>query len=150
MQAGQYHSAAEVLGGLYCAAITLFPQNNDPKNFNQISVKFEKLWEAFRDHPEGFFPMDLKNENMFNENVEIIVNNLKKIHMENVQQRKYKQGQILENFRYQENVRRSKSMGDLKEAEKKLSIKAQDTNFHELKSKIIRSKSAENIQTNFY
>jgi hypothetical protein len=67
MQSGQYHSAGEVLGGLYCAAITLFPEGNDPKNFDQIAPKFQAMWEAFKANPENFFPLSEADRGRFQE-----------------------------------------------------------------------------------
>ncbi|MDR1173427.1 MAG: hypothetical protein LBK24_01375 [Puniceicoccales bacterium] len=58
MQSGQYHSAGEVLGGLYTSALTL---TGDPnvKNFDAIAPKFKTMWEALRDYPEDFFSLEL-------------------------------------------------------------------------------------------
>jgi hypothetical protein len=75
MQSGQYHSAGEVLGGLYCAALTLAydptkaagPDNLDPKDFDQIAPKFQAMWQAFKANPENFFPLSEADRGRFQE-----------------------------------------------------------------------------------
>ncbi|MDR1528239.1 MAG: hypothetical protein LBS22_01470 [Puniceicoccales bacterium] len=62
MQSGQYHTASEVLAGLYCAALNVCPKSfrhpslspiTDPKAFGE---RFEKLCAAFQSTPAAFFP----------------------------------------------------------------------------------------------
>lgn len=51
MQSGEYHSAAEVLGGLYSAAQVLC------KGIKAVDVKkYEQLFTEFARKPDGFFP----------------------------------------------------------------------------------------------
>ncbi|MDR2806610.1 MAG: hypothetical protein LBB11_00425 [Puniceicoccales bacterium] len=88
MQSGQYHSAAEVLGGLYCAAITLFPEGNDPSDFNQIAPKFRKMWEAFKEHPEDFFPLSDEEKLKLSAQTPNIIKVLQNYHIELIEARK--------------------------------------------------------------
>ncbi|MDR2628659.1 MAG: hypothetical protein LBC30_01535 [Puniceicoccales bacterium] len=62
MQSGQYHTASEVLAGLYCAALNVCPQSfrypstspvTDPKAFGE---RFERLCAVFQSNPVAFFP----------------------------------------------------------------------------------------------
>jgi hypothetical protein len=88
MQSGQYHSAGEVLGGLYCTAITLFPEGNDPKNFDQIAPKFQKMWEALQAQPENFFPLSGDDKKKLNEQAPGIIKNLQEQHRETIKGRR--------------------------------------------------------------
>lgn len=55
MQSGQYHTAGEVLGGLFIAAI----ENSGEKlTIEQTYSRFEALMHAFAEHPENFFAMN--------------------------------------------------------------------------------------------
>ncbi|MDR0740117.1 MAG: hypothetical protein LBF34_00170 [Puniceicoccales bacterium] len=104
MQSGQYHSAGEVLGGLYCAALTLAydptkaagPDNLDPKNFDQIAPNFQAMWQAFKANPENFFPLSRGDRGRFQEQgpdgkpqgpIQDIVKNLQRQHKKTVERR---------------------------------------------------------------
>jgi hypothetical protein len=79
MQSGQYHSAGEVLAGLYNSALTLA---DDPNigNFDVIAPNFKKMWEAFRDRPEDFYPLTDENKARLNEKSPQIIQELQKQH----------------------------------------------------------------------
>lgn len=57
MQSGQYHTAAEVLGGLYCAGLKLIdsPISDDPDTFRE---NFDLLCQALQKCPEAFVPFN--------------------------------------------------------------------------------------------
>jgi hypothetical protein len=61
MQSGQYHTASEVLAGLYCAALNVCPVS-DPlshppaTDVEAFGERFERLCTAFQSNPAAFFP----------------------------------------------------------------------------------------------
>ncbi|MDR2371716.1 MAG: hypothetical protein LBD60_01050 [Puniceicoccales bacterium] len=109
MQSGQYHSAGEVLGGLYCAALTLAHDSNlDPKNFDQIAPKFQAMWQAFKANPEDFFPLSPDDSKKFKERgpdkepkgvIQGIVKNLQGQHKKAVERRHDEAMETLETLR---------------------------------------------------
>jgi hypothetical protein len=64
MQSGQYHTASEVLAGLYCAALNVCPANNPSHppatDMQAFGERFEKLCVAFQSNPAAFFPAPLQ------------------------------------------------------------------------------------------
>jgi hypothetical protein len=99
MQSGQYHSAAEVLGGLYCAAITLSPDGNDPKDFDQIAPKFRIMWTHLQSNPENFFPLSQSDRDKLNEQTPGIIKGLQRQHNQTIAGRKEQGMETLETLR---------------------------------------------------
>lgn len=56
MQSGQYHTAAEVLGGLFIGALS--SHEGDNQDFRDITRRFENLMIAFSDDPGRFFALN--------------------------------------------------------------------------------------------
>jgi hypothetical protein len=62
MQSGQYHTASEVLAGLYCAALNVCPIIGDPPSHppatdvTAFGERFGRLCAAFQSAPAAFFP----------------------------------------------------------------------------------------------
>ncbi|MDR1595579.1 MAG: hypothetical protein LBR91_01480 [Puniceicoccales bacterium] len=55
MQSGQYHTASEVLAGLYCVALNLCGDQS-AMDVTKFGENFEKLCVAFQSDPAKFFP----------------------------------------------------------------------------------------------
>jgi len=55
MQSGQYHTAAEVLGGLFIAMRGLTTEEAKNIDIKETYVLFSRLMKDFADHPERFF-----------------------------------------------------------------------------------------------
>ncbi|MDR2806611.1 MAG: hypothetical protein LBB11_00430 [Puniceicoccales bacterium] len=87
MQAGQYHSAGEVLEGLYASAIILCLDNDDLEQTKQMFPQFELMLEAFKAHPEDFFPLSNEEKSKLNKEAPNIIKALQKHHMEVVKER---------------------------------------------------------------
>ncbi|MDR2812428.1 MAG: hypothetical protein LBB05_01380 [Puniceicoccales bacterium] len=121
MQSGQYHSAAEVLGGLYCAALTLAydptkaagPDNLDPKDFDQIAPKFQQMWQALQAHPENFFPLSNADKASLGNNSTGIIETLQKGHKETVEERKGEGREILETIQERDQRPQQKLAGEI-------------------------------------
>jgi hypothetical protein len=57
MQSGQYHTASEVLAGLYCAALNVYnPPHPSATDVEAFGERFERLCAAFQSNPAAFFP----------------------------------------------------------------------------------------------
>ena len=58
MQTGQYHTAGEVLGGLFIAARALCTDETDNKDIQKTYQMFAGLMKELSTHPEQFFAVD--------------------------------------------------------------------------------------------
>jgi hypothetical protein len=85
MQSGQYHSAAEVLGALYSAAVTLL--SDELRSADKMLSEFGKLLNSFRDNPELFFPMEKEDIEAFREKAPGAIAKLQMQHMCNIRER---------------------------------------------------------------
>jgi hypothetical protein len=56
MQSGQYHTAAEVLGGLFIGALS--SHEGDNQDFRDVTRRFENLMIALSDDPSRFFALN--------------------------------------------------------------------------------------------
>ncbi len=78
MQAGQYHTAGEVLGGLFIAARSLCSPEEERTNIKETYALFEKLMEEFSADPTTFFAVDPEDKAKIQEGVQHFSKELEK------------------------------------------------------------------------
>jgi hypothetical protein len=101
MQAGQYHSAAEVLESIYASAVILGAGDEASKDFSQNIPKIKAMLEAFREYPENFFPLSDADKKQLNEQAPSIIKNLQRQHIQTIARRSQldaERQRIQENF----------------------------------------------------
>ncbi|MDR3117709.1 MAG: hypothetical protein LBT98_04070 [Puniceicoccales bacterium] len=95
-KAGNFHSSGEILASFYFSTLKMFPDlPPDRSSFlpDQLYIEniyrnLEKLLIAFREHPEEFYPMDEPTKEIFRKSVAGTVQNVQKLHWQNLEERK--------------------------------------------------------------
>ncbi|MDR2629229.1 MAG: hypothetical protein LBC30_04540, partial [Puniceicoccales bacterium] len=96
MQAGQYHSAAEVLESLYASAVILNEGDEDSKGFDRNIPQIRRMLAAFRELPENFFPLSDADKERLNAQAPGIIKELQRQHNQTIAGRKEQGMETLE------------------------------------------------------
>lgn len=84
MQAGQYHTAGEVLGGLFIAARSLCSTEEERTNIKETYALFEKLMQEFSADPNKFFAVDPEDEAKIQQGAQQFSQELQKQELERI------------------------------------------------------------------